>query len=151
VPVQSGDQCSVCRFVWPDHTCHAHPPSVVVGVMSTIQPSWVWPTIVDADWCGEFQAVVVSSSDPPVISTAPVVRGNVGQPAIMSCTEGEWINNPSSFTYQWMRNGVAISGASGNYFQTSTLDIDCMITCVVTAANDIGSSSATSNAVGPII
>jgi hypothetical protein len=147
-------QCSVCKFVWSDSTCHAHPPSVVIGVMGMAQSSWTWPTVGADDWCGEFQQAAPVA--PPTVSTAPtsitppVVTGAVGQPAICMCTQGVWSPDAIYFTYQWVSGGTDIAGATGNYYQTAASDVGNLVTCRVTASNSYGSTNSVSNAIGPI-
>jgi len=147
-------QCSVCKFIWPDSTCHAHPPSVVTGIPGLAQPLWVWPIVVDSDWCGEFQQVTPPGppavSGPPTSVTAPIVTGNVAQPSICMCTQGVWSADAISFVYQWQSGGTDVAGATGNYYQTSASDVGNLVTCTVTASNSYGSATSTSNELGPI-
>lgn len=82
----------------------------------------------------------------PVNTVAPAITGNniVGQ--ILSCSTGTWTNSPS-FTYQWKRNGVNISGATNNTYTLVQADAGnaANISCTVTATNTVGSASANSN------
>lgn len=83
----------------------------------------------------------------PTVTAAPVITGTLVVGNTLSTTNGSWANTPTSFTYQWMRNGVAISGATSSTYVVVSADVGSTtpITCVVTATNANGSGSATSN------
>lgn len=84
----------------------------------------------------------------PIISVAPVVTGTpyVGQ--TLTCSTGSWRNSPTSFAYQWQRNGVDIGGATSNTYVMTIADEGIPIRCVVTASNAVGAGTpANSNAV----
>jgi hypothetical protein len=157
--VSTTADCSVCKFIWPDSTCHAHPPGAVTGLMGMTAPTWVWPVVASDDWCGEFQQAAATPSSPPAtvsapptIITAPVVTGNAAQPAICMCSQGVWSSDAISFTYQWASAGVDIAGATGNYYQTAASDVGNLVTCTVTAQNSFGPASAiSSNQIGPVV
>lgn len=51
-----------------------------------------------------------------------------------------------SFSYQWLRSGVAIDGATNNTYTLTEADNNSSISCRVTAANIYGSTPAVSNA-----
>lgn len=89
--------------------------------------------------------VVVSGSlAAPSNLTLPVISGtpNVGQ--TLSTTDGTWAGSPTSYTYQWKRNGVAIGGATSNTYTLVQADSGATITVTVTATNAAGSTAATS-------
>jgi hypothetical protein len=89
-------------------------------------------------------------STAPVNITAPIVTGNAAQPALLTCTQGVWSSDAISFVYQWASGGVNIDGADSGYYETTASDVGNLVTCTVTAANSYGSTSATSNAIGPV-
>jgi len=47
---------------------------------------------------------------------------------------------PSSYSYQWTRNGAPISGATSNLYYLTTSDLGTTVTCTVTAINNRGST-----------
>jgi hypothetical protein len=71
----------------------------------------------------------------------------------LSCSEGTWAADfagsfvyqaPKSYGYQWLRGGVAISGANAS---TLTATKQGTYTCAVTGSNQDGSATQTSAAV----
>jgi len=87
--------------------------------------------------------VVVSGSLNPVPANTvlPVISGALGT---LSTTNGTWANTPTSFAYQWKRNGANIGGATANTYTIVTADIGTTLTVTVTATNAAGSTPATS-------
>jgi hypothetical protein len=83
---------------------------------------------------------------PPVNTAAPVASGTgtVGQ--VLSCTTGTWTYG-QTYTYQWLRGGVAITGAITANHTLVAADSGTNVSCRVTASNPAGSASATSNAI----
>lgn len=81
-------------------------------------------------------------------SVAPVISGGTPVGSTLTCTQGTWLNSPTSITFQWKRSGTTNLDADSQY-QTVTADIGLAITCVVTATNAIGQASSTSNTITP--
>jgi len=63
----------------------------------------------------------------------------------LTCETGEWRYEPT-FTYQWLRNGVAISGAAASTYALTAADEGKAIQCEVTARNLGGATSFPTNA-----
>lgn len=57
---------------------------------------------------------------------------------------------PLTITQQWLRDGAAIPGATGTTYTLAAADVGALITCRETATNAAGSTSADSNALGPV-
>lgn len=90
----------------------------------------------------------------PVNSTLPVISGATTLGSVLTTTNGTWTNSPISYTYQWKRGATNI-GTNTNTYTLVAADSTASITCVVTATNASGSTSATSNTItagnyGPI-
>jgi len=66
----------------------------------------------------------------------------------LTCNAGSWTGSPT-FAFQWLRDGVAITGASGQTYTLTAADVGRQISCRVTGANSGGSDQAPSNAVTP--
>lgn len=87
----------------------------------------------------------------PVNTVAPVVSGTTIVGNTLSTTNGTWVNSPTSYTYQWQRNGTTnIGGATSSTYVLTTSDIGSTINCRVTATNSVGSTSASSNSTAAI-
>jgi hypothetical protein len=79
---------------------------------------------------------------PPVNSVAPVASGVVKIGQTLTSTTGVWTNTPTSFAYQWTRDGSPIAGAtSSTYTVASAADVKTLLRCEVTAINGAGSST----------
>jgi hypothetical protein len=75
---------------------------------------------------------------PPAITGAPVVGQALG------CSQGIWTGPPSSYAYQWTRQGADLPGATLASYTVVTGDVGKALRCRVTASNSMGSTSATS-------
>jgi hypothetical protein len=88
------------------------------------------------DWAGEV-------TEPP--PTAPPV--NVDVPHVqqagdtLTCTMGNWNNEPTSYAYAWHTDGTPNSATGATYAPTPE-DTGHTVTCVVTATNALGSTTA---------
>jgi hypothetical protein len=93
--------------------------------------------------------------DPPVVVDIPYASASslsVAASGIASCTKGNWENEPTSYTYQWMRDGVAIGGATASTHALVAGDVGHSLTCVVTAhTTSYAKAAPPSNAVGPVV
>jgi hypothetical protein len=82
----------------------------------------------------------------PVNSSPPVVSGTPAPGQTLSCSNGSWTGYPPpTFTYQWLRDGTPIGGASTSAYVVQAADEGYGLVCQVTASNSAGSESATSN------
>jgi hypothetical protein len=83
----------------------------------------------------------------PVNAGAPTVTGTAAVGHVLNCSTGSWANNPTSLTYRWLRNGVAIAGQTANTYTVQGADAGKGIACEVTANNGAGAIGSTSNTV----
>ena len=82
----------------------------------------------------------------PVNTVAPVVSGTATVGQTLSTTNGTWTGAPApTFTYQWQRTGVDISGATSSTYVLVAADYANTIRCVVKATNTIAPSGVTAN------
>lgn len=86
----------------------------------------------------------------PVNLSAPLITGTTTEGQSLSGSQGTWSNTPTSYTYQWRRNGSPISAATLQAYTLVLADVGATITYTVTATNAGGSTSATSAGVGPV-
>ena len=89
---------------------------------------------------------VVAVASPPGNVDVPYASANASPPVVgtvCSCTVGNWVGTPTSYTYVWQRNGVAIGGATAATYTLVSADTGTkQIRCVVTAVNAQGSTAA---------
>lgn len=84
----------------------------------------------------------------PEIQVNPVISGLTALGSTLTGTTGSWLNSPTSYAYQWYRDGVAIVGATNNTYITVLADSEADITFEVIASNATGPSlPATSNTI----
>ena len=93
----------------------------------------------------------------PSSSGAPSVSGTAVVGQVLTATPGTWSGStPISDTFQWARCGSSgdscsqISGATAAAYALKSADSGSTLRVVVVASNQVGSSSATSAAVGPV-
>ena len=103
-----------------------------------------------------FVAQVIRAAPPvsnaaPDLTGAPVISGVAIVGEVLTVSTGSWLNNPTSFSYIWRRDGTPIVGAAdANTYTIAQADIASTITVSVIATNDAGSTSATGAGVGPV-
>jgi hypothetical protein len=64
-------------------------------------------------------------TEPPASTRPPEVSEAFRTVAVgekLACTSGEWSGSPTEFTYQWLRNGTVIAGATSTEYTTTTED-----------------------------
>jgi len=84
----------------------------------------------------------------PINTVAPQISGTVGIGTTLTCTQGTWTGNDTiTYSYQWNRDGIAISGATASTYTTVSQDAWKAITCTVTATNGAGINFAVSNSI----
>ena len=83
----------------------------------------------------------------PVNTAPPVVTGTATAGSTLTTTDGSWTPAPTSFAYQWKRNGANISGATANSYLLTGADASTTVNCTVTAFNGLNSASASSNSI----
>lgn len=80
----------------------------------------------------------------PINTALPVITGTPQRGQTLSSSTGSWTNGnaPSSYTYQWKRNGSNIGGANSSTYTLVSADVGYTITVSVIATNDAGSSES---------
>ena len=82
----------------------------------------------------------------PVNTVAPAVTGTATVGSTLTTTNGTWTGAPApTFTYQWQRATVDISGQTSSTYVIQSADAGLSVRCVVTATNSLGAVSANSN------
>ena len=104
-----------------------------------------WGFVHADSWAGDTD-IVGENAIAPVNTIAPVVSGTNTVGSILTTTNGSWSGSlPITYTYQWLRNGSNISGATSSTYTLVTADTSNVVSCRVTATNSVGSANATSN------
>ena len=88
----------------------------------------------------------------PRTNSPPTIEGNTfRQGATLRTSNGLWTNNPTSFTYRWLRcdanagsNCVNIGGATASTYKLVQADVGHSVVTHVTARNADGASTANS-------
>jgi hypothetical protein len=70
-----------------------------------------------------------------VRNTATVSSGEA-----LTCASGTWANNPTAFTFEWLRNATPILGAQTNSYTVTPADAGAVLQCVVKGTNAGGGS-----------
>jgi Carboxypeptidase regulatory-like domain len=94
----------------------------------------------------------------PVNTALPVVSGTPTVGDLLSCSNGSWTGESTAtltvgwplttpFTYQWLRDGVPIAGATTAAYLVQAADVGHGLACEVSATNVAGHASAKSNPV----
>ena len=96
------------------------------------RPSTTPPAVVWEEEYHEYEGPFISKEFQPVL---------VGEK--LSCYPGQWTGAPTSFAYQWLRNGTPIASASSNEYTLTAGDEGASVQCQVTATNGGGSVVAT--------
>jgi hypothetical protein len=87
----------------------------------------------------------------PYNIVAPSISGTSREGSTLTATPGTWLYSPTSYSYQWQRDGSAISGATASTYALVTADVGHTVACAVTATNGVGSTSATSGPTSTIV
>ena len=87
----------------------------------------------------------------PFNQVAPAITGTPREGETLTSSTGTWASTPTSYAYQWYRDGVAIGSATSSTYDLVFADVGALITVIVTASNGGGSASQVSDAVGPIL
>ena len=86
---------------------------------------------------------------PPALITAPSVSGVAEYEQSLSCDPGSWSGAPTSYDYQWLRDGDPISGAVTDTYAVAGVDSLHQLSCHVVAVAAGGRASAVSSTVTP--
>jgi hypothetical protein len=85
---------------------------------------------------------------PPQNEAAPEVSGTPALGQMLSCSEGTWSGSPTpALSFQWLRDGSPIPSASSSLHTVVEADQGHALSCKVTAINEEGVASKSSNAV----
>ena len=98
----------------------------------------------------------------PFNTAAPSVSGTATVGSLLSCSSGSWTGEPelalsvgwpltSPFSYQWLRDGAPIAGATSPAYTVQAADVGHALVCEVAATNVAGHIAARSAAVAVVL
>lgn len=86
----------------------------------------------------------------PAFTSGPTISGTAAVGQTLTASGSASGTTPVTFTYQWLRNGLPIGGATASTYALVNADYAATISCSVTATNAISSVTATSNTLGAV-
>jgi hypothetical protein len=98
-----------------------------------------------------------ASSAAPVNTTLPTISGTATVGQTLTAGNGTWSNNPTSFSYQWLRcngggnNCASVANATQQTYTLVGADAGHTMRVRVTATNADGSASADSNQTAAVV
>lgn len=108
------------------------------------------PLTVTVPESGTTASVVLTTTFIPeqiVNLTLPTISGTAKAGRVLTATGGTWSVEGPTLAYQWLRNGVAIPGATSATYRVTSADAGASLTVAVTASKvDAVDASATSAA-----
>jgi hypothetical protein len=98
----------------------------------------------------------------PFNTAAPSVSGTATVGSLLTCSSGSWTGEPelalavgwpltTPFSYQWLRDGAAIAGATSPAYTVQAADVGHALVCEVAATNVAGHTAARSAAVAVLL
>jgi hypothetical protein len=101
-----------------------------------------WSLLAVSEGVGYFVRGPGTAQSPAPVAPSAVTVPYVSQSdATLNCTMGTWTGEPTSYAYQWKIDGTNRGTNSPNY-TVQDADVGNTATCVVTATNAAGSSTA---------
>lgn len=93
-----------------------------------------------------FGSVAAVAAAPAPVS-APEITGKAVFKKVLTVDEGLWTEEPETVTFQWLRDGVPIEGATTARWKTVRKDVGARLSVTVTASNADGATEVTTAAV----
>jgi Leucine-rich repeat (LRR) protein len=79
-------------------------------------------------------AVTVNITRPAIVGQKPTIDGTAQVGQKLTAQPGAWTPAPVDFTYQWLRNGTAIKGATGVTYLVADADLGATLSVAVTGS-----------------
>ena len=111
-------------------------------------PAFAEATRVVVSAGGTHTGVNAALGTKPENSAPPLISGEAALGKTLSCSTGEWSGTPApTLSFQWLREGTAISGATASTYVVGEADQGKSLVCEVLARNASGVVHADSGAV----
>ncbi len=81
----------------------------------------------------------------PICTEIPAISGDPKPGGIMTTTNGQWANDPISYSYTWYVDNVDVGG--GESYVIINQDVGKELKCVVKSRNTFGFGSASTRSV----
>lgn len=96
-----------------------------------------------------WSAAISNGGIGPANTSLPSITGTTSAGQTLSCSTGTWTGfGPITYTYQWLRNGSQIAGATASTYIIVTADKLSEISCEVVASDSRGKTPALAPATG---
>jgi hypothetical protein len=82
----------------------------------------------------------------PVNTARPAITGTAKAGSTLVCGAGSWTYTPTSYLYQWSRNGTPIAGATSPTYKVQPIDEGNTLTCTTAAVNIAGAGTPVTSA-----
>lgn len=106
-----------------------------------------WKDDAKQDWKFDWDSAAGAVMPAPVNSVAPSISSSVPGSwtvgAVFTGNRGTWTGEGITYSYQWLKDGAAIVGATSSTYTPALADVDSIIKIRITAVNAGGSVSAT--------
>lgn len=89
-------------------------------------------------------SVKITIPDIPENTAKPQITGTPQSGFSLSCSKGNWSNSPGNFDFYWKLDNNRISDADTSVYTPKNGDIGHLLSCSVTASNQYGNSTASS-------
>lgn len=110
-----------------------------------------WKEDAKQDWKFDWDSASGATMPAPVNTAAPAISSSVPSQWKVGNTftgsTGTWTGEGITYSYQWLKNNVAISGATSATYVPVVGDVGATIKIRITATNGGGSASATDSGV----
>lgn len=84
------------------------------------------------------------------IPGTPTITGTAQVGQVLTANPGTWTPTPTTFSYQWFRNGAAIAGATAATYTATATDLGATLTVQVSATPP-GGTAASATSVGVVV
>ncbi len=92
---------------------------------------------VSLDGLSTTTIVTYTIMTPPKQRTAAKIKGAPRPGATLQCEPGTWTGSPTTYDFQWSRNGVPIQQATNAVYVVARIDEGSVLTCAVTVSNQV--------------
>lgn len=111
-----------------------------------------WKEDAKLDWKIDWDNAPGPSPAAPVNTTLPAITGVAQEGETLSVSDGKWTGTlPIVYTYQWNADGAPIADATDGSYVLAAADVGTVITCTVTATNNVGTASVTTAATAEVV